>query len=109
MSYDFNESDFQVCMDVLKTYLNKAYDVGDTKIPWGSLKYLIGEVIHVLHVLVLRIISVWDPILSACFFYKCIQAYGRKHLNICKHTKCLIQYNFIECSFTCFFNKCIHL
>ena len=57
MSYDFNESDFQVCMDVLKTYLNKAYDVGDTKIPWGSLKYLIGEVIHVLHVLVLRIIS----------------------------------------------------
>ena len=31
-------------MDVLSTYLNKAYDSGDTKIPWGSLKYLIGEV-----------------------------------------------------------------
>ena len=44
MSYDFNESDFQVCMDVLRTYLNKSYEVGDAKIPWGSLKYLIGEV-----------------------------------------------------------------
>ena len=44
MSYDFNESDFRVCMDVLGTYLNKAVESGDTKIPWGSLKYLIGEV-----------------------------------------------------------------
>ena len=34
----------QVCMDILKTYLTKAYDLGDDKIPWGSLKYLIGEV-----------------------------------------------------------------
>uniref|UniRef100_A0A1X7UR28 AAA+ ATPase domain-containing protein n=1 Tax=Amphimedon queenslandica TaxID=400682 RepID=A0A1X7UR28_AMPQE len=46
VSYDFNESDFQVCMDVLRTYLNKSYEVGDTKIPWGSLKYLIGEVMY---------------------------------------------------------------
>ena len=44
VSYDFNESDFQVCMDVLKTYLTKAKENGDTKIPWNSLKYLIGEV-----------------------------------------------------------------
>lgn len=45
VSYDFNESDFRVCMDVMTTYLNKAYDSGDAKIPWGSLKYLIGEVL----------------------------------------------------------------
>ncbi len=44
VSYDFNESDFRVCMDVLNTYLTKADESGDTKIPWGSLKYLIGEV-----------------------------------------------------------------
>ena len=44
VSYDFNESDFRVCMDVLGTYLSKAVESGDTKIPWGSLKYLIGEV-----------------------------------------------------------------
>ena len=44
VSYDFNESDFRVCMDVLTTYLNKAFDSGETKIPWESLKYLIGEV-----------------------------------------------------------------
>ncbi len=31
-------------MDVLNTYLTKSYDNGDAKIPWGSLKYLIGEV-----------------------------------------------------------------
>lgn len=42
--YDFNESDFQVCMDILKTYLTKALKNQDNKIPWNSLKYLIGEV-----------------------------------------------------------------
>ena len=31
-------------MDILDTYLTKAHDSGETKIPWGSLKYLIGEV-----------------------------------------------------------------
>lgn len=44
ISYDFNESDFSVCMEILKTYLQKSYDLGETKIPWNSLKYLIGEV-----------------------------------------------------------------
>ncbi|KAG9351776.1 hypothetical protein JZ751_023027 [Albula glossodonta] len=44
--YDFNESDFQVCMEILDTYLTKAYTQGDDKIPWGSLKYLIGEVMY---------------------------------------------------------------
>nr|DBA23158.1 TPA: hypothetical protein GDO54_014099 [Pyxicephalus adspersus] len=44
--YDFNESDFQVCMEILNTYLTKAYTQNDTKIPWGSLKYLIGEVMY---------------------------------------------------------------
>jgi len=43
VSYDFNDSDFQVCMDILRTYLTKAHNNGDTKIPWNSLKYLIGE------------------------------------------------------------------
>lgn len=31
-------------MDILDTYLTKTIDIGETKIPWGSLKYLIGEV-----------------------------------------------------------------
>lgn len=34
----------QVCMEILNTYLTKAHDQGDINIPWGSLKYLIGEV-----------------------------------------------------------------
>ncbi|XP_067910594.1 dynein axonemal heavy chain 10 isoform X6 [Heterodontus francisci] len=46
VSYDFNESDFLVCMEILNTYLTKAYEQNDTRIPWGSLKYLIGEVMY---------------------------------------------------------------
>ena len=45
VSYDFNESDFSVCFDILMTYLTKAQENGDAKIPWNSLKYLIGEVV----------------------------------------------------------------
>ncbi|XP_028911199.1 dynein heavy chain 10, axonemal isoform X3 [Ornithorhynchus anatinus] len=44
--YDFNESDFQVCVEILNTYLTKAFTQSDNKIPWGSLKYLIGEVMY---------------------------------------------------------------
>ncbi|XP_033627732.1 dynein heavy chain 10, axonemal-like [Asterias rubens] len=44
--YDFNESDFRVCMDILMTYLTKTFEQGDPKIPWNSLKYLIGEVMY---------------------------------------------------------------
>lgn len=56
VSYDFNESDFQVCMDILRTYLSKANTNSDTKIPWNSLKYLIGEV------------SACRVILTVCFY-----------------------------------------
>uniref|UniRef100_A0A1I8PAD1 Dynein-1, subspecies f n=1 Tax=Stomoxys calcitrans TaxID=35570 RepID=A0A1I8PAD1_STOCA len=41
--YDFNESDFNVCLEILQTYLNKQKD---DKVPWSSLKYLIGEVMY---------------------------------------------------------------
>lgn len=44
--YDFNESDFNVCVTILDTYLTKAYKIKDTRIPWNSLKYLIGEVMY---------------------------------------------------------------
>jgi dynein heavy chain len=48
VSYDFNESDFQVCTEILTTYLNKVVASGnkDAGMPWGSLKYLIGEVMY---------------------------------------------------------------
>ncbi|ESN91800.1 hypothetical protein HELRODRAFT_96436 [Helobdella robusta] len=46
VTYDFNDSDFHVCMDILKTYLDKACDDVDNKLPWNSLKYLIGEVMY---------------------------------------------------------------
>ena len=44
IAYDFNESDFRVSMNILNTYLTKSFDQGDQRIPWASLKYLIGEV-----------------------------------------------------------------
>lgn len=62
--YDFNESDFRVCMDVLNTYLTKAHESGDARIPWGSLKYLIGEVCDVCVCVFIRIVPVSDP--STC-------------------------------------------
>ncbi|CAG2059803.1 unnamed protein product, partial [Timema podura] len=46
ISYDFNESDFNVCIEILDTYLSKALEARDPRIPWGSLKYLIGEVMY---------------------------------------------------------------
>lgn len=42
--YDFNESDLRVSMDILETYLSKSLKNEESKIPWNSLKYLIGEV-----------------------------------------------------------------
>ncbi|XP_046382890.1 dynein axonemal heavy chain 10 [Ischnura elegans] len=46
INYDFNESDFTVCMQILNTYLSKAFEANEPNIPWGSLKYLIGEVMY---------------------------------------------------------------
>ncbi|TWW56007.1 Dynein heavy chain 10, axonemal [Takifugu flavidus] len=43
--YDFNESDFLVCMKILDTYLTRSYNQGEN-VPWESLKYLIGEVMY---------------------------------------------------------------
>ncbi|XP_059138610.1 dynein axonemal heavy chain 10-like [Physella acuta] len=46
VSYDFNESDFNTCMIVLNTYLNRMVEQADPRIPWNTLKYLIGEVMY---------------------------------------------------------------
>ncbi|XP_069379878.1 dynein axonemal heavy chain 10 isoform X1 [Paralichthys olivaceus] len=46
VSYEFNDSDFFVCLEILNTYLTKSHNQGDSNIPWGSLKYLIGEVMY---------------------------------------------------------------
>jgi len=43
--YDFNESDFGVCMNLMQVYLDKSLEI-DGRIPWSSLKYLIGEVMY---------------------------------------------------------------
>ncbi|KAI9144584.1 dynein heavy chain and region D6 of dynein motor-domain-containing protein [Paraphysoderma sedebokerense] len=46
VKYDFNESDFKVSFTILKTYLNKTLGMSEGKIPWSTLKYLIGETIY---------------------------------------------------------------
>lgn len=42
--YDFNETDFLVCLEILQTYMLKV--TKNVSIPWNSLKYLIGEVMY---------------------------------------------------------------
>ncbi|KAJ1332384.1 hypothetical protein BSLG_008688 [Batrachochytrium salamandrivorans] len=46
IKYDFNESDFRVSSTIMRTYLNKTADTKDGKIPWTTLRYLIGETIY---------------------------------------------------------------
>ncbi|XP_011639724.2 dynein heavy chain 10, axonemal [Pogonomyrmex barbatus] len=46
VQYDFNESDFNVCISILDTYLTKALATKESSVPWNSLKYLIGEVMY---------------------------------------------------------------
>ncbi|KAH8382819.1 hypothetical protein KR009_005420 [Drosophila setifemur] len=43
IAYDFNDTDFEVCTEILRTYLTRCAGM---KIPWNSLKYLIGEVMY---------------------------------------------------------------
>ena len=43
--YDFNETDFMVSMQLMCTYLGKAY-ASNNNIPWSTLKYLIGEAMY---------------------------------------------------------------
>lgn len=46
VSYAFNESDLLISRQLLSLYLTKAYEDGDDAIPWGSLKYLIGDAMY---------------------------------------------------------------
>ncbi|GMF23629.1 unnamed protein product [Phytophthora lilii] len=46
VSYDFNESDFTISRKLLSLYLYKAYEDNDEQLPWGSLKYLIGDAMY---------------------------------------------------------------
>ncbi|CAF1522285.1 unnamed protein product, partial [Adineta steineri] len=45
-TYDFNESDFRVSVDILKHYLNMNLEHGNLDIQWSTLRYLIGEVMY---------------------------------------------------------------
>jgi dynein heavy chain len=46
VSYDFNETDFRISITLIITYLTKAFDNGDETMPWGTLRYLIGEAMY---------------------------------------------------------------
>ncbi|KAL7729890.1 hypothetical protein ACLKA6_014739 [Drosophila palustris] len=43
IAYDFNDTDFEVCNEILRNYLSRC---AEDRIPWNSLKYLIGEVMY---------------------------------------------------------------
>ncbi len=45
--YDFNEADYDVSQKLMGMYLTKAmYENKDGMLPWGSLRYLIGEAMY---------------------------------------------------------------
>jgi dynein heavy chain, axonemal len=44
--YDFNETDFRISMALINTYLTKAHENGEDMLPWGTLRYLIGEAMY---------------------------------------------------------------
>ena len=46
VAYDFNETDFRISMALISTYLTKATINKDDAIPWGTLRYLIGEAMY---------------------------------------------------------------
>lgn len=71
---DFNEADYDVSLRLLSMYLTKAFtESSDGVLPWGSLRYLIGEV---------RIILKWPFLSYLClnrlslvvFFRPCMAA-----------------------------------
>lgn len=44
--YDFNETDHRISLALLSTYLTKAAAAGQEAIPWGTLRFLIGEAMY---------------------------------------------------------------
>jgi dynein heavy chain len=46
VNYDFNDSDFEVSRRLLGMYLTKAFINKDEMVPWGSLRYLVGEAMY---------------------------------------------------------------
>merc|ERR1711871_955925 len=46
VSYDFNESDFNISRKLCSLYLEKAFEDNDEFLPWNSLKYLIGDAMY---------------------------------------------------------------
>ena len=48
VAYDFNETDFRISLALISTYLTKASEnsSGESVIPWGTLRYLIGEAMY---------------------------------------------------------------
>jgi dynein heavy chain len=46
VNYDFNESDFNISRRLLSLYLQKSFEDGDEFLPWGSLKYLVGDAMY---------------------------------------------------------------
>nr|AML30863.1 axonemal inner arm dynein heavy chain 7 [Marsilea vestita] len=46
VAYDFNETDLRISLLLIGTYLKKTWDNKDDTIPWGTLRYLIGEAMY---------------------------------------------------------------
>lgn len=46
VAYDFNETDHRISLALLSTYLTKAAAAGQEGVPWGTLRFLIGDAMY---------------------------------------------------------------
>jgi dynein heavy chain len=46
VNYDFNDSDFMIARRLVSMYFTKAVEDGDELIPWGSIRYLVGQAMY---------------------------------------------------------------
>merc|ERR1712100_956568 len=46
VDYDFNDSDYMISRRLVSMYLSKAVENKDENIPWGSIRYLVGEAMY---------------------------------------------------------------
>jgi len=46
VSYDFNDSDYRISLQLISLYLNKALETNEEELPWSTLRYLIGEAMY---------------------------------------------------------------
>jgi len=77
VDYDFNDSDYIISRRLVSMYLTKAVENQDELIPWGSIRYLVGEAMYGG-----RVSDNWDRRGLVCY---CEEYFGDFLFDDCQH------------------------